>query len=349
GGSLAWTDAAGALKVGPQSAGAMPGPACYGQGGTEATVTDADLVLGYLSPIGVWGERIRVQPALAAQAVDCVAERYRMSRLEAAAGIAAIANANMLRALRLVSVQRGYDLRDCVLVAFGGAGPVHAGRLAQELNVPRVVVPVLSGVFSAYGCLVSDLRYDRVQTHFARLEAISAGELADVFRALEERTLDELRAEGYAPSAVQVRRSVDLRYVGQNYELEVALADGAAGFDPARIRRAFDALHELRYAYATPQPVECVNLRVAAVVPTAVPELPRLPEGRPGQALVGRRPAYFPEAGAVELAVYDRDRLVPGEAIAGPAAIEEAWSTTVVYPDQRLSVDEYGSLHITGG
>ncbi|MBI2320758.1 MAG: hydantoinase/oxoprolinase family protein [Chloroflexi bacterium] len=347
GGSLAWTDDVGALKVGPQSAGASPGPACYGQGGTEATVTDANLVLGYLAPEGVWGGSIRVQPRLAVDAVARVGERFGLPLRRAAEGIVDIANSNMLRALRLVSVQRGFDLRDFVLVPFGGAGPVHAGRLARELNVRRVVVPVLSGVFSAYGCLVSELRYDRVQTFFSRLDRETPATLAAAFRAVERQALDELHAEGYAPEAVHLRRSLDLRYVGQTYELEVPLVAPPDGLDPQRIRRAFDALHEQQYAYATAQPVECVNLRLSATIPTAVPEPSPLPDGRPGRALVGRRRASFKECGAIDVAVYERTCLAPGEELRGPAVVEEAWSTTVVYPGQVLTVDRYGNLHIT--
>ena len=347
GGSQAWTDPAGALKVGPQSAGADPGPACYGSGGTEATVTDANVVLGYLSPESVWGGRIRIQPDLAMKAIEDMGRRHNLSPLEAAEGIVAIANSNMLRALQLVSLQRGYDLRDFALVSFGGAGPVHAGRLAQELSIPRVVVPVMSGVFSAYGCLVSDMRYDNVQTFFGRLEEMTSIGFAEAFRTLEQQALDELDREGLDCSAVRVQRSLDVRYKGQNFVLELPLEQPPDGFDPQKIRQGFDALHEQLYAYATTQPVECVNLRLAAIIESEAPTLARLLERPEGEALIDRRRAYFRELGEMDLAVFDRDRLAPGEEIEGPAAVEETWSTTIVYPDQRLAVDEYGNLHIT--
>ena len=347
GGSQAWTDPAGGLKVGPQSAGADPGPACYGMGGTQATVTDANVVLGYLSPESVWGGRIRIQPDLAMKAIEDMGRRHNLSPLEAADGIVAIANSNMLRALQLVSLQRGYDLRDFSLVSFGGAGPVHAGRLAQELSIPRVVVPVMSGVFSAYGCLVSDMRYDNVQTFFGRLEEMTSIGLAESFQTLEQQALDEMDREGLDCSAVRVQRSLDVRYKGQNFVLELPLEQPPAGFDLQEIRQGFDALHEQLYAYATTQPVECVNLRVAAIIESEAPTLARLPERPGGEALIDRRRAYFYELGETDLAVFDRDRIAPGEEIEGPAAVEETWSTTIVYPDQRLAVDEYGNLHIT--
>ena len=347
GGSQAWTDPAGALKVGPQSAGADPGPACYGTGGTQATVTDANVVLGYLPPESVWGGRIRIQPDLAMKAIEDMGRRHKLSPLEAADGIVAIANSNMLRALQLVSLQRGYDLRDFALISFGGAGPVHAGRLAQELSIPRVVVPILSGVFSAYGCLVSDMRYDNVKTYFGRLQEMTSSGLAEAFQTLEQQALEELDREGLDCSAVRVQRSLDVRYKGQNFELELPLEQPPDGFDPQNIRRGFDALHEQLYAYATTQPVECVNLRLAAIIESEAPALARLRERPPGDALIDRRRAYFRELGETDLAIFDRDRLAPGEEIEGPAAVEETWSTTIVYPDQRLAVDEYGNLHIT--
>ena len=196
GGSLARVDEVGALKVGPQSAGAQPGPACYGQGGTLATVTDANLVLGYLNPARLYGGTIRIHPDRARSAVEAVGRRLGLSTLEAAHGIVEVANASMLRALRLVSVQRGHDLRRFSLIAYGGAGPVHAGALARACGIGRVIVPAHSGAFSALGCLVSPLRYDAVQTHRARLDAWDGKLIEDRFRALEEQCLRPILEEG---------------------------------------------------------------------------------------------------------------------------------------------------------
>ena len=346
GGSLAWVDAVGAMKVGPQSASAAPGPACYGAGGTEATVTDANIVLGYLPPNAVWGGRIKVKPELAEKAVAAFGAKRGLSLFEAAEGIIEIANSNMLRALRLVSVQRGFDLRDFALVAYGGAGPVHAGRLARELNVQRIIVPALSGVFSAFGCLATDVRYDRVMTLFKRLDEITPAALEDVFAKIENSLLAELKAEGYERKVVKLKRSMDLRYVGQNYELELPLGDASDRTDTQRIRKEFDRLHELRYKYSASQPVECVNLRLSAQV-SGEATWPRLPQRPAGKALLGTRSAFFRETGKVSLSVYGRDLLAAEETIQGPAAVEDAWSTTIVYPGQRLRVDEIGNLHIT--
>ncbi|MBI3964398.1 MAG: hydantoinase/oxoprolinase family protein [Chloroflexi bacterium] len=348
GGSLAWIDPAGALKVGPQSAGALPGPACYGRGGTDPTVTDADLVLGYLDDASVWGGEVRIDRDLSEQALGRFADRYGFSTHEAGEGIVAIANSNMIRALRLVSVQKGYDLREFALVAFGGAGPVHAGRLAQELHIPRVVVPVLSGVFSAYGCLVADVRYDAVQTYFSRLSDAEPVAIERAFRELEERTVGELVREGYGRSAISVSRAMDLRYLKQNYEIEVSADSQGETPDLAVIRGRFDARHEQLYAYRTNQDLEIVNLRVFATVATGHPPLPAHSAGtaRSEDARRGERLAYFSETGHCTLPIYDRAELGVGAVVAGPAAVEEPWSTTVVYPGQRLVVDQFGNLVI---
>jgi N-methylhydantoinase A len=346
GGSVAWIDSVGALKVGPQSAAASPGPACYGAGGTEATVTDANLVLGYLSPDAVWGGRIKVKPELAERAVAGFGAKHGLSLLKAAEGIVEIANSNMLRALRLVSVQRGFDLRDFVLVAYGGAGPVHAGRIAQELNVSHIIAPALSGVFSAFGCLATDIRYDRVMTVFRKVDDMTLQAVEDLFAQVEADVLEELQDQGIARGSVGLQRSMDLRYVGQNYELELPLGHTCNRSDPKRIREGFDRLHERMYKYVTKQPVECVNVRLSAQVPGQA-TWPLLPEGQTGQALRGIRTAHFRETGTVSLSVFDRDRLAAEEVVQGPAAIEDAWSTTLVYPGQTLRVDKYGNLHIS--
>ena len=369
GGSLARVDEVGALKVGPQSAGAVPGPACYGLGGTLATVTDANLVLGYLNPARLYGGTIRIHPDRARSAVETIGRRLGLSTLEAAHGIVEVANASMLRALRLVSVQRGHDLRRFSLIAYGGAGPVHAGALARQCGIGRVIVPAHSGAFSALGGLVSPLRYDAVQTHRARLDAWDGKLIEDRFRALEEQCLRPILEEGHAASAVAVQRSLDVRYVGQNYEIELPWER-----DPAGLRPAFEARHRRLYGYATGEGVECVNLRVvarlgdAAAAPHPGP-LPRgerekgrtsfsgeretapnpLPPGGRGQgeggvSITGSQRAYFPETGEVTLPRHDRTALAPGAVVTGPAVVEDEWSTIVVYPGQRAAADPRGHL-----
>jgi N-methylhydantoinase A len=347
GGSLARVDAVGALKVGPQSAGAVPGPACYGQGGSEATVTDANLVLGYLNPARLYGASIRLDPDRARRAVEALGRRLGLSTLEAAHGVIEVANASMLRALRLVSVQRGHDLRAFSLIAYGGAGPVHAGALARQCGIGRVVVPAHSGAFSALGCLVSPLRYDAVQTHRARLDAWDGKLIEDRYRALEEQCLRPIVEEGHAPGEVTLARGIDLRYVGQNYEIELPYRS-----DPTGLRGAFEARHRRLYGYATGESVECVNLRVVARLGDGLaPRSAPLPgAGREGSgagggaAPVGTQRAYFAETGEVTMPRHDRSALPPGVVVTGPAVIEDEWSTIVVYPNQRATADAAGNL-----
>ena len=338
GGSIAYADDAGALKVGPRSAGAEPGPACYGLGGTEPTVTDANLVLGYLDPGRVYGGSIRLDPERAATAVEALGRRFGLSRVEMAQGVVEVANANMLRALRLVSVQRGYDLRDFALIAYGGAGPVHAGALARQAGIGRVVVPAHSGTFSALGCLVSPLRYDAVRTWRARLDAWDVKPAEDRFRELEERCLAPLLDEGIAAEHVSLARSADLRYTGQNYELQVPWRS-----DAGALRRAFEARHRQLYGYATGESVECVNLRVVARVRDTAVELPEFGPVADGET-AGAQRAWFPETGEIRLPLYHRAALAPTRPVTGPALIEDEWSTTLVYPGQRCAADRFGNL-----
>src|SRR5881397_4047560 len=340
GGSIADADQAGALKVGPRSAGAEPGPACYGLGGTEPTVTDANLVLGYLDPGRVYGGSIRLDPGRAAAAVEALGRRFGLSLVETAQGIVDVATANMLRALRLVSVQRGYDLRDFTLIAYGGAGPVHAGLLARQAGIGHVVVPAHSGTFSALGCLVSPLRYDAVQTWRARLDAWDGKPAEDRFQVLEERCLAPLLDEGIAAERVALARSADLRYTGQNYELQVPWRS-----DAGALRGAFEARHRQLYGYATGESVECVNLRVVARVRDTGVEPPDFGPVGDGES-AGAQRAWFPETGEVRLPLYHRATLAAERPVLGPALIEDEWSTTLVYPGQRCAADRFGNLVI---
>ncbi|HTY78490.1 MAG TPA: hydantoinase/oxoprolinase family protein [Candidatus Bathyarchaeia archaeon] len=344
GGSIARVEPTGALKVGPRSAGAVPGPACYGQGGVEPTVSDANILLGYLNPRRVYGGSIHLDPARAEAVIAPLAERFGLSLIEAAHGVVEVANANMLRALRLVSVQRGYDLREFSLIAFGGAGPLHAGALARQAGIASVVVPAHSGAFSALGCLVSPLRYDTVQTHRGRIDAWDAKVVEERFRALEAQCLRPLLDEGHDPTRVLVQRSLDFRYVGQNYELEVGWVPGG----PAGLKAAFEARHRQLYGYATGENVECVNLRVTARAVEEPLPLPAPPMGASAQS-TGTHRAYFKETGPVDMPRYDRASLPPGHSVMGPAMVEDEWSTTIVYPGQRCAADRLGNLVIEVG
>jgi N-methylhydantoinase A len=252
-----------------------------------------------------------------------------------------VANANMQRALRLVSVQRGYDLREFTLIAYGGAGPVHAGALAREAGIARIVVPAHSGAFSALGCLVSPLRYDAVQTHRMRLEAWDGKVVADRLRGLEAQCLTPLLAEGHSAERVLLKRSADLRYAGQNYELEVDYGAGT----PEALRDVFERRHRQLYGYATGESVECINLRVSAQL--VRDDLTLGSSTATGTAApVGELRAFFRGAGAVTMPRYERGSLPPGQMVAGPALVEDEWSTTLVYPGQRCRADRLGNLLI---
>ena len=342
GGSVVWVDRGGALRVGPRSAGADPGPACYGRGGAEPTVTDACMVLGFLDPEGSFGG-VRLDPDLAWRAVEPVAARFGFSAPEGSAGIVEIANAAMMRAIRAVSVHRGVDPRRFCLVAYGGAGPLHAGRLAQSLEMRQVLIPYYSSAFSAYGCLAAELRYDAVRTLRVSLQDTAPEGWEAVFRAIEAELLSRLEDEGVPPDRITLRRSMDLRYAGQNYEIEVPVPPGADG---EAIRRGFDDLHRRRYEYATDDPVEGLNVRVAAFAPStgAAGAAPRLPH-EPGERR-GERRAFFYGLGWAPTQVYARGDLAQGQEVGGPAIVEDAWSTSVVYPGQRLRCDPEGLLWI---
>jgi N-methylhydantoinase A len=340
GGSIAWVDSGGKLRVGPRSAGADPGPVCYGRGGTEPTITDADLVLGRLNPHYFLGGEIEleVEAARAAIASRC-AEPLGLDVVEAAHGIVEIANAAMGNALHLVSVQRGYDPRGFVLVAFGGAGPAHANALARDADIEAVLVPRSPGIFSATGLLVTDLEHDYTATMLRSLDGLGAAELESAFAPLEEAGRNDLEREGTAPSDIEFVRHLDLRYVGQSFELTVASAD------PGDAARWFHAEHDRAYGFSAPEePVELVSVRVTAVGRIAKPALRVLSEGAmPGPR--ARRPVYFAEAGGfVETAVYDRYALPAGGSFAGPAIVEEFDSTLIVHPGYAVETDAHGNL-----
>jgi N-methylhydantoinase A len=340
GGSLVRVEADGGLRVGPASAGAHPGPACYGQGGTAPTVTDAHVVAGTLRSDALLGETIRVDRERAEAALVPVARALGLDLREAASGVLEVANAAMRRAIRLISVQRGRDLRDFTLVAYGGAGPLHAGRLAQELGMPRVVVPAHAGVFSALGCVVTEVAYDRVQTFRRDVARLQPADLDTRFAPLEAAVREPLLADRYRAEAIDVRRSVDVRYVGQNYELEVPWRG-----DLDALRRDFEALHRRLYAYATGEAMECVTLRVRAAVDVAAARLPEWP-GHGASTPYGESPAYFRDTGTTTLPRYRRGDLAPEHPLKGPALVEDPWATALVYPGQTGILDRFGNLVI---
>jgi N-methylhydantoinase A len=340
GGSVAWIDSGGKLRVGPRSAGADPGPVCYRRGGTEPTITDANLVLGRLSPTNFLGGEIDLDVDGARAAIEerC-AKPLGLDVVEAARGIVEIANAAMGNALHLVSVQRGYDPRRFVLVAFGGAGPAHANALARDAGIDTVLVPRSPGIFSATGLLVTDLRHDYTATVLAPLADVTSEDLEALFAPLEEAGRRDLEREGTAPEDVSTVRQLDLRYVGQSFELTVTAAE------PAAAAGLFHAEHDRAYGFSAPdEPVELVGVRVRAIGRIAKPVPQALDRGLLPAATC-RRPVHFAEAGGyVETPVYDRSTLPAGVRFDGPAIVEEYDSTVVVHPGFAAETDMYGNL-----
>ncbi|MGH7154594.1 MAG: hydantoinase/oxoprolinase family protein, partial [Acetobacteraceae bacterium] len=337
GGSIAFVDSGGLLKVGPRSAGATPGPVCYGIGGAEPTVTDANVVLQTLNPLHLLGGRMAVRQDLAREAIGRLAARLGMDLMATAQGIVSVVTANMARAIRVISVQRGHDPRDYTLVAFGGAGPLHAVRLAQELEIGRILVPRNPGILCAMGLLLTDLRADFASTALRVLDAAALSDVAAAFDVLAMQADAWFAAEGITPEARHVVRTVDMRYAGQNYELSIALPDGAIGAGTLdALAERFEAAHRQAYGFvAEEDPVQVVTFRVEAtgIVPKASFE--RYSDCGPdaSDAAIARRDVWLPEVGgSAPCAVYDRDRLRAGNVVVGPAIIEQMDATTLVLP-----------------
>ncbi len=332
GGSIAWVDAGGALRVGPRSAGADPGPAAYGRGGQEPTVTDADLFLGYLPDAAELGGEVRLDRGLAEAALHRLGRRAGLDAQQTALGIVRVADAEMTRALRVISVERGLDPRELTLVAFGGAGGLHACALAEELGIGRVLAPRAAGVLSALGLAISDVRRDQVRPFMAELGAAEEAEVESRFAELEERARKQLAGD----ARLTVTRLADARYQGQSFELTVGAEDQAG------LAGRFHAEHERRYGYRMEdETVELVNLRLVATVPGAKPELR---EGPPRRAAVpGRRRAGF-DGDWLEVDVWRRSDLGAGSGIRGAAVVEFAESTVLVRPGWQGTVDRVGTL-----
>jgi N-methylhydantoinase A len=349
GGSIAYVDAGGLLKVGPQSAGADPGPVCYGRGNGEATVTDANVVLQTLNPRHLLGGRMPVRQDLAQAAIERVALRLGFEPMATADGIIAVVTANMARAIRVVSVQRGHDPRDYTLVAFGGAGPLHAARLARELEIGQILVPPSPGILCAMGLLLTDLRADFAVTRLLPLAASSLPQIAAGFAGLDTQAEAWFAEERIMPAARRIARKADLRYSGQNYELPVPLPEGPveAGLIDA-LAAGFAAAHRRAYGFAdAAAPVELVTLRLEAVGLVEKAELRPMAESGPDPtaALREERQVWLREAsGFAPCAVYDRDCLAAGNRIRGPAIIEQMDATTLVLPDMEARVDRYLNL-----
>ena len=352
GGSIASVQLGGVLKVGPQSAGAAPGPACYGMGGIEPTLTDALVMLGHLNPAALLDGAMTIDAGRAHQALrERIALPLGLTPIEAARGILRVLVTNVMVAMRTITVERGYDPREFTLVAFGGMGPTIAGAVAKELGIGRILVPRDPGTFSAWGMLVTDVRQERSRTRITALEDASASSLEAIFRDIEAAARADLVAERIAPEDVRTLRHAGMRYRHQSYEVSVAAPPLASAADVALLARRFHEAHHRRYGHmAEAEAVEIVNFAVTAVGALAKPTLTPLPPGdaAPAAALAMRE-IYFDASTPVRAPVYRRATLAPGMRLAGAAIIEEQTSTTLLYPGQHAKIDEYLNIEIEVG
>ena len=354
GGSIVWIDRAGFLSVGPQSAGADPGPVCYGRGGENPTVTDADIVCGFLNPDYFLGGTQKLDAAAARAALEVkIAKPLQMSVAEAAAGIRRIVDMRMADEVRVFAARRGVDLGEFALLPFGGAGAVHAAAVAEELGMRRIVVPARPGAFSALGLLCTDVLHDYIRSELGALDRLDPAHAEKIFRDIEAKAASELAEEGLDPSAAGFERDLDMRYAGQGYELRVPLAglwrEALDGEALAAARQRFDTVHEKIHGHAAKEKsVELVSyrLRVRVNVPKFAPRpLPARPPAPPSrQAMKGIRRVFFDAGKALDTAIYDRDQLAVGASFAGPAIVEQFDATTVVPPGWDARVDRHGNL-----
>jgi len=352
GGSIAWVDELGKLHVGPQSAGAVPGPAAYGRGGTEATTTDANLALGRINPDYFCGGEIAADMDAVAAALGALAQRLGIDAAEAARGVVRVANNDMINALKLVSVNRGYDPRDFTLVAFGGGGGMHVSALAADLGIRKAVIPRAADVFSAWGMLMSDLRRDTFVTRLIGLNGESAGGLAELLDEVTAAALAQFVDEGVAAGDVRMTRFGRLRYENQEHSVEVPLPDEAIdGRTVARIAAAFHDAYEREYTYRLGAPVELVGVHVVAVADVGKLEPAPLPATGLALADVRKqsRDVDFGPEGRHEAHVYDGARLEAGMQLAGPAIVETSGGTIVVHPNDEAEIDAYGNVVLTIG
>ncbi len=351
GGTIAAVDRFGVLAVGPASAGAVPGPAAYGRGGTLATVTDCNLVLGRLSPDNFLGGRMRLDAALAERAIErAVAAPLGMSVMDAAEGVVRVINVKMQEAIKAISTMRGHDLREFMLLAFGGAGPLHAGAIARDLGMAGVIVPLYPGVYSAIGLLLSDVKHDYVQSRMAMIARVSSADVNAIFAELTARATAELQQDGFAPEQIRIEHALDMRYAGQGYEITVA-----CGGEPvttatlATLRDRFDQQHRAMFGHMAPdEPVEIVSYRVRGVGVVPHVDMPKFSStGAPlAEAWRETRTVRF-DGADVDCPVYQRERIDVGLTVAGPAVLDQFDCTTVVHPGQVARVDVWKNLIIT--
>lgn len=350
GGTIARVDAYGQLEVGPHSAGAVPGPACYGRGGEAATITDCNLVLGYLSAENFLGGKMSLDGNAARRAVQStVAQPLGMSADEAAEGIIRIINVKMQEAIKAISTMRGHDLRDFMLLAFGGAGPLHAGRMAQDLGMAGVIIPPHPGVYSAMGLVMSDVKHDYIRSRMTLVSRTSEGDVNDSFSAMAEEAQTELQSEGFEDANIRLEPELDMRYAGQGYEITLPCPYPLAAGGLAQLRRLFDETHKIQFGHTAPdEPVEIVSWRlrgVGIVPPVTLPKYEK--QGTLlSAALRGTRPALF-DGKSVQCPVYQRELLDVGLVLQGPVVIDQLDCTSVIFPGQTARVDDYRNIIVT--
>jgi len=351
GGSIAWIDDGGSLRVGPQSAGASPGPVAYGQGGDRPTTTDANLLIGRLSPKN-FEKSVNMEKVK--EVIDeQIAEKFATTPEEAALGIVRVANSNMLNILKLVSVRKGYDPREFTLVAFGGGGPLHAAPLAKELGIKRIIVPIATAVFAAWGMLMTDLRHDYIQTYIQRMKQLDLRALNNEYTKLETNATKQFKEEGISKDKVIFSRFANIRYVGQEHTVKVPVPAGELGESEIKqVIQSFHEAHEQLYTFKLDDvETEIVSLHLTAFGTVKKPKLAPLEVTSTSldDAFIEKRPVLFENEGWLDTNVYKRQKLASGMKIEGPAIVEEPTSSTVVYPEQILTVDKYGNLIIETG
>lgn len=353
GGTVATVDRFGVLQVGPQSAGAVPGPACYGRGGEAPTITDCNLVLGYLGEDNFLGGRMRLDAGKARAAIEAaVARPLGLDVAEAAEGIVRVIDVKMEEAIKAISTMRGHDLRDFMLLAFGGAGPLHAGRIARDLGMAGVIVPLYPGVFSAIGLLMSDVKHDYIRSKLSPLSEVTPADVNGMFERMVAQALEELRDDGFAADHIRIERALDMRYAGQGYEIAVPCpVQPLQEADLKQLRATFDQQHRAMFGHMAPQePVEIVSFRVRGIGLVPPVEMPKFkPAGTTlRDARRELRRVRF-DGRELDCPVYQRERLDVGLTVAGPAVLDQFDCTTVICPGQTARVDEWKNLIVTHG
>ena len=350
GGSIAWTDQGGSINVGPQSSGADPGPACYGRGGTEPTVTDANLLTGRLNPDYFLGGEMNLDVDAARASLEPLADEFGTSVRETAHGILRVVNSNMATALKQVSIRRGHDPRDFIIVASGGAGPLHTATLGHELGVKEIVVPRAPGQFSAWGMLLTDLRKDFARTHVDDFDMAAAPDVDAIFADMEAEAYDAYAAEDVSLDDIALERTVDLRYAGQEHTVSTPVPSGDV--DQAAVKKTiarFHDRHKHTYNFQMDDAVELVNLRLTASAPMPKPDIDSVERDTTlNEAIKDIREVDFGTEGVHDARVFERGVLPTAEPIEGPAVVEEPACTTLIHPNQTLNVDSLGHLHISG-